>query len=198
MVLKAIRLPAVARPRRLQRRGDLCLAGGASVELACPHYLCFTFHSVSHLDPMWRSTGCSSRHARTGTAILLAPWLGWSTPLDEAPDEVFAARLLGYDWPSSDLSTPAPPCDGELIVIAVPRRHAVDLRTPSVRGCWLPVASIAWNSGGGFGGVWHAQSWLRVERASRSSARSVFSLRGAPRASAPGVVTADSGFRIVP
>ena len=33
---------------------------------------------------------------RTGAPLtLLAPLAGWSAPLDEVPDEVFAARLMG-------------------------------------------------------------------------------------------------------
>jgi phosphotransferase system IIA component len=30
-----------------------------------------------------------------GRLILLAPLAGWSTPLDEIPDPVFAGRMLG-------------------------------------------------------------------------------------------------------
>ena len=60
-----------------------------------------------------------------GGTILLAPLAGWSTPLDEAPDEVFAARMLG-DGVAIDptAATLHAPCDGELTVIAA-ARHAV-------------------------------------------------------------------------
>ena len=60
---------------------------------------------------------------------LLAPLAGWSTPLDEAPDAVFAGRMLGdglaIDPTSSTLHAP---CDGELIAIPA-TRHAITLRT---------------------------------------------------------------------
>jgi multiphosphoryl transfer protein len=61
--------------------------------------------------------------------VLLAPLAGWSTPLDEIPDPVFAARMLGdglaLDPTSATLQAP---CDGE--IIALPQSmHAVTLRT---------------------------------------------------------------------
>ena len=62
--------------------------------------------------------------------ILVAPLAGWSTPLDEAPDAVFAGRMLGDGLAIDPTgSTLYAPCDGELI--AVPSsRHALTLRTP--------------------------------------------------------------------
>ena len=62
--------------------------------------------------------------------ILVAPLAGWSTPLDEAPDAVFAGRMLG-DGLAIDPTGPAlhAPCDGELIAVAE-SRHAVTLRSP--------------------------------------------------------------------
>jgi phosphocarrier protein FPr/phosphocarrier protein len=67
------------------------------------------------------------------TLTLLAPLAGWSTPLDEAPDEVFAARLLG-DGVAIDptASTLHAPCDGEIVLLPA-SRHAVTLRTAA--GC---------------------------------------------------------------
>jgi phosphocarrier protein FPr/phosphocarrier protein len=67
------------------------------------------------------------------TLTLLAPLAGWSTPLDEAPDEVFAARLLG-DGVAIDPTAGAlhAPCDGEIVLLPA-SRHAVTLRT--VAGC---------------------------------------------------------------
>ena len=61
--------------------------------------------------------------------LLLSPLAGWSTPLAEIPDPVFAGRMLGdglaVDPTSATLHAP---CDGE--VIALPQsRHAVTLRT---------------------------------------------------------------------
>ncbi|MDE2447378.1 MAG: phosphoenolpyruvate--protein phosphotransferase [Gammaproteobacteria bacterium] len=61
--------------------------------------------------------------------ILLSPLSGWSTPLDEIPDPVFAARMLG-DGLAVDPTgaTLHAPCGGE--IIALPEsRHAVTLRS---------------------------------------------------------------------
>ena len=61
--------------------------------------------------------------------ILVAPLAGWSTPLEEAPDAVFAARMLGDGLaidPTGD--TLYSPCDGELVTIPA-TKHAVTLRT---------------------------------------------------------------------
>ena len=60
---------------------------------------------------------------------LLAPLAGWSTPLDEAPDAVFAGRMLGDGLAIDPTgSTLYAPCDGELIAVPA-TRHAVTLRT---------------------------------------------------------------------
>jgi phosphoenolpyruvate-protein phosphotransferase len=60
--------------------------------------------------------------------ILLAPLPGWSTPLDEVPDPVFAGRMLGDGLAVDPIGgTLHAPCDGE--IIALPEsRHAVTLR----------------------------------------------------------------------
>lgn len=61
--------------------------------------------------------------------ILLAPLSGWSTPLDEIPDPVFAGRMLG-DGLAVDPTgaTLHAPCDGE--IVALPEsRHAITLRS---------------------------------------------------------------------
>jgi multiphosphoryl transfer protein len=61
--------------------------------------------------------------------ILLSPLAGWSTPLAEIPDPVFAGRMLG-DGLAVDPTgaTLHAPCDGE--VIALPEsKHAVTLRS---------------------------------------------------------------------
>ncbi|MGB6485542.1 MAG: phosphoenolpyruvate--protein phosphotransferase [Steroidobacteraceae bacterium] len=60
--------------------------------------------------------------------VLLSPLAGWSTPLDELPDPVFAGRMLG-DGVAVDPTgaTLHAPCDGE--IIALPEsKHAVTLR----------------------------------------------------------------------
>ncbi len=64
---------------------------------------------------------------------LTAPLAGWSTPLAEVPDEVFAQCLLGDGVaidPTAD--TLFAPCDAEVIVIAA-AHHALTLRTEG--GC---------------------------------------------------------------
>jgi multiphosphoryl transfer protein len=61
--------------------------------------------------------------------VLLSPLSGWSTPLDEIPDPVFAGRMLG-DGLAVDPTGVAlhAPCDGE--IIALPEsKHAVTLRS---------------------------------------------------------------------
>jgi multiphosphoryl transfer protein len=60
--------------------------------------------------------------------LLLSPLSGWSTPLEEIPDPVFAGRMLG-DGLAVDPTgaTLHAPCDGE--IVALPQtRHAVTLR----------------------------------------------------------------------
>ncbi len=60
--------------------------------------------------------------------ILSSPLPGWSAPLEEVPDAVFAGRMMGdgvaIDPTGSCLHAP---CDGTLIVVA-PTKHAVTLR----------------------------------------------------------------------
>ncbi|MGH8301715.1 MAG: phosphoenolpyruvate--protein phosphotransferase [Steroidobacteraceae bacterium] len=60
--------------------------------------------------------------------VLTAPLSGWSTPLDEVPDPVFAGRMLG-DGVAIDPTgaTLHAPCDGEIITLP-DSRHAVTLR----------------------------------------------------------------------
>ncbi len=64
-----------------------------------------------------------------GGLILLSPLSGWSTPLAEIPDPVFAGRMLGDGLavdPTGD--TLHAPCDGEIITLPE-SKHAVTLRT---------------------------------------------------------------------
>ncbi|HET7202056.1 MAG TPA: phosphoenolpyruvate--protein phosphotransferase [Steroidobacteraceae bacterium] len=62
------------------------------------------------------------------TVMLVAPLDGWCTSLDEAPDPVFAGRMLGHGFAIDPTgSVVHAPCDGE--VIALPTScHAVTLR----------------------------------------------------------------------
>ncbi|MDB6088905.1 MAG: phosphoenolpyruvate-protein phosphotransferase [Gammaproteobacteria bacterium] len=62
--------------------------------------------------------------------ILVAPLAGWSTPLEEAPDAVFAGRMLGDGLAIDPIGgTLYAPCDGELIAVPA-SQHAITLRTP--------------------------------------------------------------------
>ena len=131
------------------------------------------------------------------TVRLLAPLAGWSTPLDEAPDEVFASRLLGDGLAVDPTSaTLCAPCDGELIVIAA-ARHAVTLRTPE--GCEV-LLHVGIDSvelmGQGF--ELHAQQGARVRAGEPLLSFDLDLLaRRAKSLLTPVIVTADSGFRIV-
>src|SRR5579884_4047696 len=61
---------------------------------------------------------------------LVSPLDGWASPLDEAPDAVFAGRMLGDGVlvdPTSE--TLFAPCAG-LVVRAADAWHALTLRTP--------------------------------------------------------------------
>src|SRR5688572_17969319 len=64
----------------------------------------------------------------TPTLLLYAPLAGWSAPLEETPDAVFAQRMLG-DGVAIDPTGGVlhAPCDGEVIAVA-PSKHAVTLR----------------------------------------------------------------------
>jgi phosphocarrier protein FPr/phosphocarrier protein len=62
---------------------------------------------------------------------ILAPLAGWSAPLSEIPDAVFAQAMLGEGAAVDPLSPEMrAPCDGEVISIAA-ARHAVALRSTS-------------------------------------------------------------------
>lgn len=63
--------------------------------------------------------------------ILFAPLSGWSAPLDETPDAVFAQRMLGeglaIDPTGNSLHAP---CEGEIISVAA-SKHAIAIRAPN-------------------------------------------------------------------
>jgi len=131
------------------------------------------------------------------TVRLLAPLAGWSTPLEEAPDEVFASRLLGDGLAIDPTSaTLCAPCDGELIVIAA-ARHAVTLRT--AQGCEVLLhVGIDSVELGGQGFELHAQQGARVRAGEPILSFDLDLLaRRARSLLTPVIVTADSGFRIV-
>jgi phosphoenolpyruvate-protein phosphotransferase len=103
---------------------------------------------------------------RMSKVILVAPLAGWSTPLDEAPDAVFAGRMLGDGLAIDPTgSTLYAPCDGELI--AVPSsRHAITLRTPEGAEILLHVG-IDTVALGGEGFELHVQQGQRVRAGER-------------------------------
>lgn len=131
------------------------------------------------------------------TLTLVAPLAGWSTPLDEAPDAVFAGRMLG-DGVAIDptAGTLHAPCDGEVLLIA-PSRHAVTLRTAGGAEVLMHVGIDTVSLGGeGFA--------LAVAQAARVRAGDLlmtFDLdllaRRAPSLLTPVIVTAESGFGIL-
>ncbi len=98
--------------------------------------------------------------------ILVAPLAGWSTPLDEAPDAVFAGRMLG-DGLAIDPTgaTLHAPCDGELIAVPI-SRHAITLRTPEGAEILLHVG-IDTVALGGEGFELHVQQGQRVRAGDR-------------------------------
>ena len=133
----------------------------------------------------------------SGTTILLAPLAGWSTPLDEAPDEVFAARMLG-DGVAVDptAATLYAPCDGELTVVAA-ARHAVTLRTPE--GCEILLhVGIDTVALAGEGFELHVQQGAQVRAGDALLSFDLDLLaRRARSVLTPVIISADGGFRIV-
>jgi len=98
--------------------------------------------------------------------VLHAPLSGWSAPLDEAPDPVFAGRMLGdgvaIDPVGESLHAP---CDG--VVIALPRtRHAVTLRADNGAEILLHVG-LETVALGGEGFEAHVVEGQRVGRGER-------------------------------
>ncbi len=131
------------------------------------------------------------------TLTLLAPLAGWSTSLDEAPDEVFASRMLGEGLAIDPTSaTLCAPCDAELIVIAA-ARHAVTLRTPE--GCELLLhVGIDSVRLGGQGFELHARQGAQVRTGEPLLSFDLdLVARRARSVLTPVIVNADSGFRIV-
>ncbi|HEX4619051.1 MAG TPA: glucose PTS transporter subunit IIA, partial [Steroidobacteraceae bacterium] len=134
---------------------------------------------------------------KTGAIALAAPLAGWSTPLEEAPDAVFAARMLGDGLAIDPVAgTLHAPCDGELVLVA-PSRHAVTLRAAG--GCQILMhVGIDTVSLGGAGFTLSAAQGARVRTGEVLLSFDLDLLaRSAPSLLTPIIVTADSGFRIV-
>ncbi|HEV2286106.1 MAG TPA: glucose PTS transporter subunit IIA, partial [Steroidobacteraceae bacterium] len=131
------------------------------------------------------------------TLTLSAPLAGWSTPLHEAPDAVFAGRMLG-DGIAIDPTAGRvhAPCDGEVVHVA-PSRHALTLRTAGGAEILLHVGIDTVRLGGeGFAAA------VAPGAAVRSGDLLItFDLdlvaRRAPSLLTPVIVTAESGFRIL-
>jgi multiphosphoryl transfer protein len=132
-----------------------------------------------------------------GAIALLAPLAGWSAPLDEAPDAVFAGRMLGdglvIDPTAGTLHAP---CDGEIVALA-PSRHAVTLRTAGGCQILMHVGIDTVSLGGaGFTAVAAQGSRVRTGEVLLSFDLDLLARR-APSLLTPVIITADSGFRIV-
>ncbi len=128
---------------------------------------------------------------------LVAPLAGWSTPLDEAPDAVFAGRMLG-DGVAIDptAGTLHAPCDGAVLLVA-PSRHAVTLRTEGGAEVLMHVGIDTVSLGGeGF-----APAVAQGARVRAGDLLMTFDLdllaRRAPSLLTPVIVTAESGFRVL-
>lgn len=128
--------------------------------------------------------------------ILVAPLAGWSTPLDEAPDAVFAGRMLG-DGLAIDPTgaTLHAPCDGELIAVPA-SRHAITLRTAQGAEILLHVG-IDTVGLGGEGFELHVRQGQRVRAGDRLLSFDLDLLaRRAPSVLTPVIVLEGSGFTI--
>ena len=129
--------------------------------------------------------------------ILVAPLAGWSTPLDEAPDAVFAGRMLGDGLAIDPTGTTLhAPCDGELLAVPA-SRHAITLRTPAGAEILLHVG-IDTVALGGEGFELHVQQGQRVRAGDRLLSFDIDLLaRRAKSLLTPVIVLAGAGFAVV-
>src|ERR1700761_7797137 len=128
--------------------------------------------------------------------ILVAPLAGWSTPLEEAPDAVFAGRMLGDGLAIDPTgSTLYAPCDGELIAVPA-SRHAITLRTPEGAEILLHVG-IDTVALGGEGFELHVQQGQNVRAGDRLLSFDIDLLaRRAKSLLTPVIVLEGGGFTI--
>jgi multiphosphoryl transfer protein len=130
------------------------------------------------------------------TLTLVAPLAGWSTALEEAPDEVFAARLLG-DGVAIDptAGTLHAPCDAEIVLLPA-SRHAVTLRTAT--GCEVLLhVGIDTVTLGGEGFQAHVRAGDRVRAGDALLTFDLdFLARRARSVLTPIIITAESGWQI--
>src|SRR5262249_5672566 len=81
-----------------QRCGDRAAASRAATRGALAQRRTLALlhlHAAHARSPVGDRLGAALAMNAPDALTLLAPLAGWTTPLDEAPDEVFAARLLG-------------------------------------------------------------------------------------------------------
>ncbi|MET0272287.1 MAG: PTS glucose transporter subunit IIA, partial [Phenylobacterium sp.] len=129
--------------------------------------------------------------------VLDAPLNGWAAPLDEAPDPVFAGRMLGdgvaMDPTSESLHAP---CDG--VVVGLPAsRHAVTLRADNGAELLLHVG-LETVALGGEGFTAHVAQGQRVRRGERLLSFDLDGLAGRVRSLlTPVVLTNGDAFEIV-
>jgi phosphoenolpyruvate-protein phosphotransferase len=128
--------------------------------------------------------------------ILVSPLQGWSTPLDEAPDAVFAGRMLG-DGVAIDPTgaTLYAPCDGTLVVVPT-SKHAVTLRADNGAELLLHVG-IDTVGLGGEGFQLHVREGQRVSTGERLISFDLDLLaRRAKSVLTPVILTDSAGFSV--
>jgi phosphocarrier protein FPr/phosphocarrier protein len=135
--------------------------------------------------------------SQPGAITLVTPLAGWSTPLGEAPDEVFANCMLGdgvaIDPVEGRLFAP---CDGEVLLLPA-SRHAVTLRAAG--GCEILLhIGIDTVALGGEGFRTHTRQGAQVRTGEALVSFDLDLLaRRAKSVLTPVIVTAESGFHIV-
>jgi len=131
-----------------------------------------------------------------GTLTLVAPLAGWSGALEEAPDAVFAQRLLG-DGLAIDptAGTLCAPCDGEVLLLP-PSRHAVTLR--STGGCEILLhVGIDTVALGGTGFTAHTREGATVRAGDELLSFDLDVLARRAKSLMTPVVIAGGGWRII-
>ncbi len=129
--------------------------------------------------------------------IVVAPLAGWSTPLDEAPDGVFAGRMLGDGVAIDPTGTTLhAPFDGELIAVPA-SRHAITVRADGGAEVLLHVG-IDTVALAGEGFELHVQQGQRVRAGERLITFDMDLLaRRAVSVLTPVILLEGSGFAVV-
>jgi phosphoenolpyruvate-protein phosphotransferase len=137
------------------------------------------------------------RAAEPRGLLLLSPLSGWSTPLNEVPDPVFAGGMLG-DGLAVDPTgaTLHAPCDGEIITVA-DTRHALTLRAHGGAEILLHIG-IDTVGLGGVGFEAHVRPGLRVAAGERLISFDLDLIaRRAKSLLTPVLVMETGGFKVV-